>query len=48
MLKIILEHIIPEHNKPKKIEISDEPSSVSEFAQGNANPINPQYLTEDL
>jgi len=41
MLKIVLERIIPEHKKPKKIEISDEPSTVSEFASRN-----PQFLTE--
>lgn len=35
MLKIILERITPEHNKPKKIDISEEPSTVSEFAAGN-------------
>lgn len=34
MLKIALERIIPEHKKPKKIEI-DEPSTVSEYAQYN-------------
>lgn len=42
MLKIALEKIIPEHRKPRKIEISDEPSTVSEFAKGN-----PQLLVED-
>jgi molecular chaperone IbpA len=46
MLKVVLEHIIPEHNKPRKIEISDEPSTVSEFAQHNQNPVQPQLLTE--
>jgi molecular chaperone IbpA len=35
MLKIFLERIIPEHKKPKQIEISDEPSTVSEFAHNN-------------
>jgi len=35
MLKIFLERIIPEHKKPKKIDISDEPSTVSEFAAKN-------------
>lgn len=35
MLQIALERIIPEHKKPKKIEISDEPSSVSEYASKN-------------
>lgn len=42
MLKIALERIIPEHKKPKKIEINDEPSSVSEFASQNK-----QLLVED-
>ena len=35
MLKIALEKIIPDHKKPKKIEVSDEPTSVSEFASNN-------------
>jgi molecular chaperone IbpA len=35
MLKIALERIIPEHKKPKKIDISDEPSTVSSYAKGN-------------
>ena len=43
MLKIALERIIPEHKKSKKVEISDEPSTVSEFAQYNTK----QYLTEE-
>lgn len=43
MLKIVLERLVPEHKKPKKVEISDEPSTVSEFAQYNTA----QYLTED-
>lgn len=42
MLKIFLERIIPDHKKPKKIEISDEASTVSEFAQHN----KPQLLME--
>jgi molecular chaperone IbpA len=42
MLQIALERIIPEHKKPKKIEISDEPSSVSEYASKNK-----QLLMED-
>ena len=40
MLKIFLERIIPEHKKPRKIEI-DEPSTVSEYATSG-----PQLLTE--
>jgi molecular chaperone IbpA len=43
MLRVALERIIPEHKKPKKIELSDEASTVSEFAQFNT----PQLLTED-
>lgn len=35
MLKIALERIIPEHKKPKKIDISDEPSTVSSYVKGN-------------
>lgn len=43
MLQIALEKIIPEHKKPKKIEVSDEPSTVSEFAKNNPK----QLLVED-
>lgn len=43
MLKIFLERVIPEHKKPKKIEISDEASTVSEYAQHN----KPQLLMEE-
>jgi len=43
MLKIALEKIIPEHKKPKKIEVSEEPSTVSEFAKNNTK----QLLVED-
>jgi molecular chaperone IbpA len=35
MLKVILEQIVPEQNKPKRIDIADEPSTVSEFTSGN-------------
>jgi molecular chaperone IbpA len=35
MLRIILERVIPEHNKPKRIDISDEPSTVSDFTGSN-------------
>jgi molecular chaperone IbpA len=35
MLKIILERIIPERNKPKRIDISEEASTVSSFTSGN-------------
>ena len=35
MLKIALEKIIPEHKKPKKIEVSEEPTTVSSFSKGN-------------
>jgi molecular chaperone IbpA len=43
MLKIFLERIIPEHKKPKKIEVSEEPNTVSEFAKNNPK----QLLLED-
>jgi molecular chaperone IbpA len=42
MLQIALERIIPEHKKPKKIEVADEPSTVTVFSKGNA-----QLLTEE-
>ena len=45
MLQIALERIVPEHKKPKKIEVSDEPSTVSEFAAQNKP--QPQFLVED-
>jgi molecular chaperone IbpA len=44
MLKIALEKIIPDHKKPKKIEVSEEGSTVSEYASKNAR----QLLVEDL
>jgi molecular chaperone IbpA len=45
MLKVMLEKMIPEHKKPKKIDITDgdEAPTVSEFAQHNP----PQFLVED-
>lgn len=42
MLKIFLERIIPEHKKPRQIEIADEASTVSLYAQNN-----PQLLQEE-
>jgi molecular chaperone IbpA len=45
MLKVALERVIPEHKKPRKIEVCDEPLSVSEFSQHNAS--QPQLLVED-
>jgi len=42
MLKIALERIIPEHRKPKKIEVSEEPSTVSKYTFKNK-----QLLMED-
>jgi molecular chaperone IbpA len=42
MLKIALEKIIPDHKKPKKIEVSDEPTTVSEYT----STTKPQYLVE--
>lgn len=44
MLKIALERIIPEHKKAKKIDIQDEPSTVSEYAA--ENPPSPEFLVE--
>ena len=42
MLKIFLERIIPEHKKPRKIEIGEEPPTIpTEKAEG------PQLLTEN-
>lgn len=35
LLQIGLEKIIPDHKKPKKIEVSDDSSTVSEFASGS-------------
>lgn len=46
MLKIVLERIIPEHRKPKKIEISDEPSTVTEFAAHNSQLLTEQDVNE--
>jgi molecular chaperone IbpA len=45
LLQIGLERIIPEHKKPRKIEVSDEPSTVTEFAALNT-PQNPELLLE--
>jgi hypothetical protein len=39
MLKIALERIIPEHKKPKKIEVKD--------AESKAKKSTKQFLTED-
>lgn len=43
MLKIGLEKIIPEHKKPKKIEVSEEPSTVSTLTAKKTK----QLLTEE-
>jgi hypothetical protein len=42
MLKIFLERIIPEHKKPKKIEVKD-----SEVSTKPTKKSKPQLLTED-
>lgn len=48
MLKVILEQIIPEHNKPKRIEIlDDEPSTVSGFVQDNTFKSGEQIFGPD-
>ena len=43
MLKIFLERIIPEHKKPKKIEVKDSEVSIKPTKKSK-----PQLLTEDL
>lgn len=43
MLQIALERIVPEHKKPKKIDIMDEAPTVSPYTQYNTK----QLLTED-
>jgi molecular chaperone IbpA len=45
LLQIGLERIIPDHKKPRKIEVSDEPSTVSEFAALNPKA-EPELLLE--
>jgi molecular chaperone IbpA len=42
MLKVFLERIIPEHKKPKKIEVKD-----SEVKAKTVKKSKPQLLTED-
>ena len=42
MLKVFLERIIPEHKKPKKIEVTD-----SEVKTKTVKKFKPQLLTED-
>jgi|NOAtaT_6_FD_contig_121_402644_length_2430_multi_4_in_0_out_0_5 molecular chaperone IbpA len=46
MLKIFLERLVPTHKQPKKIDISDEGISVSEFAANNLTPVEPELLLE--
>ena len=40
MLKVFLERIIPEHKKPKKIEVNDT-------SEAKPKKTKPQLLTED-
>lgn len=48
MLKVILEHITPEQNKPKRIEIlDDEPSTVSQYTKGNTFKSGEQIFGPD-
>ena len=47
MLKIILERIIPERNKPTRIDISDEPSTVSDFTGSNVYHSGEQVFGPD-
>lgn len=42
MLKVFLERIIPEHKKPKKIEVKDSETEVKASKKSK-----PQFLTED-
>ena len=42
ILKVMLEHLVPDSKKPQKINIDDEAQSVSEFAANN-----PQLLNEE-
>ena len=42
ILKVMLEHLVPDSKKPQKINIDDEAQSVSEFAANS-----PQLLTEE-
>jgi hypothetical protein len=42
MLKVCLERIIPEHKKPKRIEVKDAEASTKP-----AKKSKPQLLTED-
>ena len=46
LLQIALERIIPDHKKPRKIDLSDEPSTISEFSAMNAPAFNPELLLE--
>lgn len=46
LLQIGLERIIPEHKKPRKIEVSDEPNTISEYAALNATA-KPELLLEE-
>jgi molecular chaperone IbpA len=43
LLKIALERLVPEHKKPKKVDISDDESAVSKTTKRGTT----QYLTED-
>jgi hypothetical protein len=42
MLKIWLEHVIPESKKPKKIDIADE----AEVSKDTKKAVKKQFLTE--
>jgi molecular chaperone IbpA len=46
MLQIALERIIPEHKKSKKIDVSDEPSTVSKLSKHNAQPLVEEELEQ--
>lgn len=47
MLKVFLEHITPEQNKPKRIDISDEPETVSTHVAKNTFRTGEQIFGPD-
>lgn len=47
MLQIALERIIPDHKKPRKIEIAEEPTTVGSYAHLNP-PVEQQLLQEQV
>jgi molecular chaperone IbpA len=47
MLKIALERIVPEHKKPKKIDIDEEPSTLSKYTSKNKTLLMEEKDIED-